>query len=208
MRIRQVLSWVVLVIGMVGGCSRNPESAREGTVPPEGPVELTKYDIMAAVVPPNRLRVLGIALGDTVEQTETLLRATQRYNARVDNFNPTRRYVYDGTLAASDSVLYLLWRPEDPKLARIVVYPLFQDRLVGETKALLGIDALDPGSNVGRLLGPPTDQAVTLEVPSISLKITSSFYRGRGLVVLHVTDSQHDRMGFEIIREDIDFKSK
>jgi hypothetical protein len=194
--------WVLCLAALLAGCSsRAPEpppasgaksaSTSAAATAPTGMVEITEVDFTAEVVPPERLRVLGVGLGMTRAEAEVALRATGRYDGKEDSFNPTRLYVYDRTRGEGDDacVLYLIWAPGQTGLERISVFRPFGDRLVGEARALLTTDVLDGGSGVRKRLGEPDDEAVTLDAPLASLKHTSYFYRRRGLIVTRQVDT-------------------
>jgi hypothetical protein len=177
-----------------------------------GPVEITEIDITSLDVAPSQIRVLGVGLDATRAEAEAILKKDKRFLAKQDGSNPTRLYVYevgpDGE-KKGDSALYFIWRPRDPKLARIGVFADFKDHLVGETKALLTTAVLDPTSPVRKRLGAPDDSAITLNVPLANLKIESFLYKRRGIIVAKKTDTSDGvstaSFGFE--RPDIDFKS-
>jgi hypothetical protein len=192
-----------------------PASASPSTiaaVKAGGPVEVTEFDVTSMELAPAQIRVLGVGLNATREEAEATLKKDARFVATVDSANPTRLYVYevgpDGE-KKGDSALYFIWRPRDPKLARIGVFADFRDHLVGETKALLTPAVFDPSSPVRKRIGAPDESAVTLDVPLASLKIESFLYRRRGIIVAKKMDTSDGSVtasfGFE--RPDLDYKS-
>jgi hypothetical protein len=213
---------------VVAGCRKHAPTAVEYETPPAaasaspsalaaakagGPVEVTEIDVTSLDVAPEQIRVLGVGLNATRAEAEAILKKDARFVATEDSANPTRLYVYErgpgGSGKKGDSVLYFIWKPRDPKLARIGVFADFKDHLVGETKALLTPAAFDPSSPVRKRIGAPDESAITLDVPLASLKIESFFYRRRGIIVAKKMDTSDGSVtasfGFE--RAGLDFKS-
>lgn len=193
----------------LAGCEKAEEV--ESDRPPPGPtrlapddaaeptaeaVELTADDITRfRDLGSRRISVAGVTLGASRAEAERIIEADPRLSIHPDRANPERFYV---KLAGTEtSVFYFMWNPQGPAgLNRVTVFVDAADLLVGRTRDLLTLQALDPGSEVRReFLGEPAGERVSLDVPSIGLRHLSYVYPDLGL---EVTD-KHSQDGRQVV---------
>jgi len=150
-------------------------------------------DVTVAAFAPTQLRFFGVALGMTHEEARRVLSESRvAVVVEDDTANPGRLYIYERTPNGDKgaSLLYLIWEPSDPALARVTVFHGAAPYLHGDTRQLLTEAALDPQSPIGQRLGKPDRSAVTLDISMIGLKHTTYLYAARGLLLTHQVDKQ------------------
>jgi hypothetical protein len=156
---------------------------------PAGAVELTKVDITRVGNLGDRtITVLGVPMGASRQEAERIITDHPDFAVHPDRANPERFYVDSD--ASADSVFYFIWDPKGPPgLNRVTVFVHAADLLVGRTRDLLTLEALDPDSEVRReFLGEPTGERVSLDVPAIKLRHITYSYSELGIEVVDQQD--------------------
>ena len=109
----------------------------------------------------------------------------------LDEANPGRFYVQDAAGGSGDTALFYCQWPDGRKtMGRLVIYPRTK-RLMPEGAArLLGLTSFAEASPaVAAWLGKPDRSVVSLDIPSIGLKLTTHVFESRALEVTDYSSS-------------------
>jgi hypothetical protein len=177
--VRRALAAVLLC---AAACGHGPE--RPAPVVTSGEGEITEVDIVRGSVAGRSVRVLGVRFGMTRTEAEAVVGAHPDVHLVPDTVD-----MEDVNANTGDAPLFkMVFRGPHGTISSLTVYPGMRPRLVGLTQTLLDGDALDPSSELGRLLGPPDRTAVTLDVPMAQLHHTTSRWNARELEVTKQDD--------------------
>ena len=128
---------------------------------------------------------LKLGLGMTRADAMAVVEANPDLVYHADTANPERFYVDDAGGPAGDPALfYAQWPEGRPDMGRLVVYARAARLLAPGTDLLLSApsyEAMDPA--VKAWLGPEDRAVVTLDIPSIELKLTSHVFEQRGIEI-------------------------
>jgi hypothetical protein len=146
--------------------------------------------------------ILGLRLGMSRDTALKVLSRQPSFIGVQDAGNASRIYVYrknpDG--GRGQSILYLIWEPDERRLSRIVVYNSFAGRLTRNFRRLLTSEALDEKSPFIRaFIGSPDRSGVTLDIPSIDSKNTTYYYERIGLEVTLAHFGHEESVMFAIV---------
>ena len=190
-RIRTVLCLLCLVT--VAACSRQSVVIDLGKDSPHTLIGTKSTDY----------RIHGLRLGLTHEQVWQMLAKDSVLLGERDDDNPSRIYVYSRNADGSKGkeLLYLIWEPNEEEMSEITVYSDFSSSLSQSFRRLLTFEALDDKSEFKRnFIGYANRSKITLDVPSIDLKITTYFYDEIGLEVSHQHMSDGEEIMFSIVQ--------
>jgi hypothetical protein len=135
--------------------------------------------------------VLGLRLGQTWDEAKAIVDAHPDLVFDLDEANPGRFYVQDAGGGPGDLALFYCQWPDGRKtMGRLVIYPRAK-RLMPEGAArLLGLPSLaDASPAVAAWLGKPDRSVVSLDIPSIGLKLTTHVFEPRAIEVTDYASS-------------------
>jgi hypothetical protein len=168
-------------------------------------IEITEKDITEyPEITSDKISVFGMHLGMNPDDVYLSLINNKNLNYYVDQMhmtNDVRIYVYDKDEFGKDKncILYLIWENRQIELSSISFFEDFDSYLIGNTKKLLGFDAIDADSDLSKdFLGIPDHDFVTLNIPSNRIKHRTYFYKSKGLSVTFKENADEQSVIFTI----------
>lgn len=148
-------------------------------------------------------KICGFRLGLSHDQAWEIIKRNNLILGEIDEANPSRIYVYCPNLDGikGDSVLYLIWEPNEIELSQIIVFHDYRNFLTQNFRRLLSFESLDDKSDFKKsFIGYANRTEVTLDLPSLDLKITSYVYDDIGLEVIHNHFADEEKVAFAIVK--------
>ena len=148
-------------------------------------VELTK-DNPDTLIGKNskEFSVFGVKLGMSHKEAKLALQKDNRLFAKVDNYNPSRLYVYDKK--DKRAILYLIWDPGSETLSQITIFSDSRIFLTDNFKRLLSFEVLDKDSKFKKkFIGYHTKRYASFDLPSIEAKDIAYLYEDLGIEITH-----------------------
>lgn len=174
--------------------------------PPTARVDAARVDAPAVVTKPEltttdlltvegfvgtEASVLGLRLGQTWDEAKAIVEANPDLVFDLDEANPGRFYVQDAGGGAGDTALFYCQWPDDRKtMGRLVIYPRAKRFMPEGAARLLELRSFgDASPDVATWLGKPDRSVVTLDIPSIGLKLTTHVFESRAIEVVDYASS-------------------
>lgn len=182
---------LILIVLSFNGCSPNKS------------IELTKNNPSTLIGKNSKdFTVFGVKLGMTHQEAKASLGQDGRTVVEVDEYNPSRLYVYakkDG-VQKGDCILYLIWEPNSDNLQQITVFDNARDFLSMNFKRLLTLEVLDDKSEfIKKFIGYSTKKMNDKSTLIDSLR-TTYIYDEIGLHVVHKKFNGAEEVVFALIK--------
>jgi hypothetical protein len=174
----------------------------------ESRVDMTTVDVLTrAEFRGDAADLLGLHLGMTWDEAKAACAAHPRLVFEVDGSNPGRAYVMDASNedGGDPALFYVQWPDGRTGMGRMVIYARAAQFVPEGTRKLLVAPSLaEMEEPVRQWLGTADRSAVTLDIVSIGLKMTSHVFERRCLEVTDkVSSGVNERVIVALVHPDL-----